>query len=202
MREVKVKLYEYDELSEEAQEKVIEKYSDINTNYDWWDTTYEDTKEIGKLMGIDITNIYFSGFSSQGDGACFEGSYQYAKNSVKALKEYAPQDKELHRIAEGLYKLQKEHFYRLQATVKQSGRSYHKYSTDIRIEDAQGYRIELKMTVENELSTLLRDFMEWIYRMLEKEYEYQTAEAQIEETIRANDFQFLKDGTTANCLNK
>jgi hypothetical protein len=200
MQTVKVKVYEYDELSKEAQERVIEKLRGINTNYDWWDTTYEDTKEIGKRIGIDIEDIHFSGFYSQGDGACFIGSYQYAKNSVKSLKGYAPQDKELHRIVECLYQLQKQNFYRLQATVRHTGRYSHKYSTEIDIEDTQGYNMGISDSITLELTELLRDFMDWIYRTLEKEYDYQTSQEAIEEAIRANDYQFLIDGRMANCL--
>ena len=200
MKTVKVKVYEYDELTKEAQEKVLEKLWDLNVDYDWWECVYEDATIIGKLMGIDISKIYFSGFSSQGDGACFEGTYQYQKRSVKSLTEYAPQDKKLHRIVNALYQLQKEHFYRLQATIKHQGRDYHKNCTIIDIEDTQGYSLLVSKDVEDELSELLRDFMDWIYRILETEYNYQTEQAQIEETIRANDYQFLADGTMANCL--
>jgi type I restriction-modification system DNA methylase subunit len=40
-------LYTFDELSETAKEKALEVYRDINLNFDWWDGTYEDAKNIG-----------------------------------------------------------------------------------------------------------------------------------------------------------
>jgi hypothetical protein len=69
--------------------------------------------------------IYFSGFSSQGDGACFEGTYRYKKGSVKAIKAHAPQDKELHRIAKGLQEAQRPTRYSITANIKHRGRYYH-----------------------------------------------------------------------------
>jgi len=162
MKTVKVKVYEYDELTKEAQEKVLEKLWDLNVDYDWWECVYEDATIIGKLMGIDISKIYFSGFSSQGDGACFEGTYQYQKGSVKSLTEYAPQDKKLHRIVTALSQLQKRNFYKLNAHIKHSGYYYHKYCTDIDIEDEQGYELGITAEDRAELEKLLRDFMDWI----------------------------------------
>jgi hypothetical protein len=67
-------VYQFDELSDEAKEKAREWYRQGNVTTRFWsECTIDDAKEIGKLLGMDIDNIYFSGFWSQGDGACFEG---------------------------------------------------------------------------------------------------------------------------------
>jgi len=47
MRIKETKLYHFDELSEEAKQKAIEGLSDINTDYEWWESTYEDAENIG-----------------------------------------------------------------------------------------------------------------------------------------------------------
>lgn len=57
----------------EAQQALIDRYRDINTDYDWWEGTYERFKERMDAIGIQVDRMYFSGFWSQGDGACFEG---------------------------------------------------------------------------------------------------------------------------------
>jgi len=190
-----VTAFKYDELSESAKEKALEKMSDINTEDSFWhECTIEDAKTIGAILGIDITNIYFSGFSSQGDGACFEGNYKYKKESVKKIKEYAPKDETLHQIAKDLYLTQKKHSYDIGATIKHSGHYYHKYCTEINVylRDDQWKRMQ-KDTDEG-IKEALRDFMEWIYRTLEKEYDFQNSREQIEETIRANDYNFTEEG--------
>ena len=47
---------------------------------------------------------------------------------------------------------------------------------------------------EDEVQTLLRDFADWIYARLEEEYEYRTSDEQVEESIRANEYEFDEDG--------
>lgn len=69
-------------LSPARREALLEEHRDVNVeNIDWWDGVYEYFIEECKEQGIDIEErarsrqpaIYFSGFWSQGDGACFEG---------------------------------------------------------------------------------------------------------------------------------
>jgi hypothetical protein len=184
-------VYQFDELNEDAKEKAREWWREGGMDYEWYDAVYEDAKAIGELMGIEIDKIYFSGFSSQGDGACFEGSYAYAKSSVKAVIEYAPQDSELHRIVKALAAIQKLNFYQLTATVKHSGHYYHEFCTNI---DAQRADDSFATEGLDELKELLRDFMHWIYRQLETEYDYLNSDEQVDETIRINEYTFTEDG--------
>lgn len=75
-------------LSKERRGELLEKYRNVNVEYDWWDNLIEDFAEQLAEVGITVSthevklmngktrqdpNIYFSGFWSQGDGACFEG---------------------------------------------------------------------------------------------------------------------------------
>lgn len=47
--------YKFAELTDEAKEKAVENLYDINTDFEWWESTYEDAKEAGlKLTGFDI----------------------------------------------------------------------------------------------------------------------------------------------------
>jgi len=190
-------VYKFEELSKESKEKAIEKLHDCNTDYyDWHDGTTEDAKQIAEILGIDITNIYFSGFYSQGDGACFEGSYEYKKGSVKAIKEYAPKDEKLHSIAEELFQLQKSHAYKISAKVVQSGHYNHSGCTDLTFyRDGESYWGN--MIVDEEAFTeVLRSFMDWIYKALERQYDYLRSDEAIKETIEANeDWEFTVDGT-------
>lgn len=57
-----------------TKDELIEKYRDINVDhFDWWDSTYDLFKEDMEAIGITVDKMHFSGFWSQGDGACFEG---------------------------------------------------------------------------------------------------------------------------------
>ena len=194
----KITTYSFSELSEEAQQKAIEDFrsSDGFLCYDWYDHIYEDAKTIGALMGIDIDKIYFSGFSSQGDGACFEGTYKYKKGCVHAVKEWAPQDTELHEIVEQLAEIQKPNFYQLEASVHHSGHYYHSGCTRICVSrEHPDWTEYLDDRVHDDIAQLLREFMDWIYSRLEKEYWWHYEDEQVKDSIEANDFQFLEDGS-------
>lgn len=205
MKEVTVKLYQFDELSDKAKEKAR----------DWWreleaqdfDPDYDDFEAVAKILGIEFAraqigkkkdgspiyspDIRWSGFSSQGDGASFAGTYQHAKGCIKAIKSYAPKDKELHRIAQELTDLQKKYGYSLAATVTQSGHYYHQYTMDLEMSD---YGEGVKQEDYDALRDLLRDFAGWIYKALEEEYDYRMSDENVDESIRANEYWFRENG--------
>lgn len=55
MRTVETKLYKFEELTEEAQNKAVSNLSDTNVAYDWWSSEYEDAENIGlKITGFDL----------------------------------------------------------------------------------------------------------------------------------------------------
>ena len=55
MKTIKINLFEFNELSEQAKQRAIEKNYDINVEHDWWEFTYEDAKNIGlKLEHFDL----------------------------------------------------------------------------------------------------------------------------------------------------
>lgn len=191
MRTIELTAYSFDELSKEAKEKAIERFQNINVEHDWYDFVFDDAKTIASLMGIDIKRIFFSGFWSQGDGACFEGDYSYKKDSVKAVKEYAPTDEKLHSIVERLSAIQKSNFYKLSARVEHSGYYYHSKCTTVHVYKDGNYTSDENETI---LTECLRDMMDWIYSQLEKEYEWNTCESSIIEAIESNGYEFTIDG--------
>lgn len=207
MRTIETKVYQYDELSDKAKDKVRDWYLGADWEFDGAEYVIEDAVTVGALMGIEVhthsvplmngksrqePTVYYSGFSSQGDGACFEGSYQYKKGAVKAVKAYAPEDKELHRIAQELQTLQKSSFYSLTAETRHSGHYYHSGCMAVDVEDSR--EIDVPEGSVNDLADIMRDFANWIYKQLEAEYDYQTSDEQVAETIRANEYEFTAEG--------
>lgn len=77
MRELTVKkTYKtFEELTKEEQKKQIEKNRDINTDHGWSDFLVGDFKDKLKKLGFYEIKVYWSGFNSQGDGACFEAKH-------------------------------------------------------------------------------------------------------------------------------
>lgn len=55
MRQHITNLYKYEELTEAGKQKAIDNNYDINVDYEWWDSVYEDAAMIGlKITGFDL----------------------------------------------------------------------------------------------------------------------------------------------------
>ena len=52
-------------------------------------------------------------------------------------------------------------------------------------------------TKDNTLAELLRDFMNWIYQQLENEHDYLLSDEYVDDTIRANEYEFTENGKRA-----
>lgn len=186
-RTITKEIYTFDELTESAKEKAREWYREGAFDYEWWDCIDDDAKTIGALMGIRIDRIYFSGFWSQGNGACFEGGYQYRKGALKSVMEYAPTDTELHGIAHRLQQIQRKAFYGLYASCEQRG--HYNHSGCMRI-SADHDKRDITESEEDDIKDELRSFADWIYSRLEAEYEWLNSD----ESIRANGYEFDSNG--------
>lgn len=191
-----ITLYTYDELSQEAQGKAYDNWLPNALDYEWWDCLFDDFKEIGKIMGIEIDQIYFSGFASQGDGACFVGNYSYACGAQKNIRQYAPADKELHQVADDLFEAQSRVFFSMSCDVTHRGNYSHQYSVDMefRGRDSSPYLSDAEEVAAQGIKEALRDFMGWMYKALETEYYYLTSEEQFKEACEANQYLFTEDG--------
>jgi hypothetical protein len=48
-------VFKYDELTDDQKEKAIQNLYDLNINFDWWDSTYDDANNIGlKIEGFNL----------------------------------------------------------------------------------------------------------------------------------------------------
>jgi hypothetical protein len=63
MKTITVNLYKFSELSEDAKEKAIQKLSDINIDYNWYEFTEDDAKNIGlNILEFDLDrNMFLKG---------------------------------------------------------------------------------------------------------------------------------------------
>lgn len=200
-------VYKFDELSQRAKDRALQEYSAHGMDHEWWDAAYEDAKTCFGFCGIRIDRIfYFSGFWSQGDGACFDGVWYASDVKPGKLKDHAPQDAELHRIAAGFEEIAKDH-PQAAFKVKHRGHYYHEHCTEFEVEfhddafeqlqyDSPEWKARnaLLWEVERDLVELARDAMRWIYRTLEKEHEYLTSEEAFKELAEANEWEFTKGG--------
>lgn len=200
------KIYTFAELSEPAKAKAIEWYS--QTEGEWWEPEFDDFLSIAAILGFHLKQervrlmngsyrdkpaIYYSGFWSQGDGACFNASYCYAKGCKAAIRAYAPKDIALHKIADRLAAIQRPFFYRLTGQSKHNGRYCHEYSMAIDVEDSNNpYRAI--GDAESDIIECFRDLARWLYQQLQSEYEYRTSEESAIGGIETNAYEFDVNG--------
>jgi hypothetical protein len=94
----KYKVYKFEELCEDAQQKAMERIAEFQTDYEWWDSVYDDAKTIGlKITGFDLDHHNITGKLTE-----------YAEDVAKAIKENHGKDCETYKTAEAYLKEYKE----------------------------------------------------------------------------------------------
>lgn len=172
-----VNLYEFNELSEAAKEKARNWWREGN-NHDvfWSECTIDEAKEQGRNMGLDIDNIHWNGFCSQGSGACYEGTWHACEvKEGETAKDWgdSPATKEIRRIAAAFEQFAKD-WPESSFSVTHSGHYYHEFCTrfDVSLGEDADNNEEVSPEQWREASDWLietaRDYMRWIYRQFEK----------------------------------
>lgn len=191
-------VYKFYELSAEAKQTAIESYrNDEFYPYDeWYDFLKSDFHEILELIGFYNIESSFCGFYSQGDGASFIADYAYKAGCLKAIKNYAPKDTELHSIVKGIISHQKDNGYKLECSITHSG-SLYSHSNTMCFDwskNGDSYFDWHNNFVESEIEQLIKDLADWYYSKLYNEYEYLMSNECIIENIEANDYDFYESG--------
>jgi hypothetical protein len=208
-RIIETVVYCLEELSDSARENARNWYREGGLDDEWFDSVFEDFAQICETLGVRLKTqavslmgggtrqkprIWFSGFWSQGDGACFEASYSYRKDAPRAIRSHAPQDAELHAVADAIQAIQRRNFYQLHADISHRGHYHHEFSMEIFVErDSPTYQ-SMTDDAEETLVDALRYLARWLYRQLRAEYEYLTSDEVVDEVITANADTFTESG--------
>ena len=202
-------VYQLDELSDAAREKARAWYREGSFDYDWFDAVYEYFQHICDILGVRLKTravrlygghtrqepcIWFRGFWSQGDGACFEAYYAWQPQASRQIRDYAPQDAGLHRIADALQAIQRRNFWQLHAEIRHRGNYYHEYCMVIAVGRDCATGQAMTVDAETSVSEALRELARWLYRRLEDEYACLTSDDAVDEAIAANEYTFTESG--------
>ena len=165
-------VYKFDELSEEAKQKVIEGLADINVDCNWFEFIYEDANNVGlKINGFDIDRRSYCNLEfTKGAENCADliiANHGEACDTYNTAKKFLEDRTEL---------------------VK-------KYSDGVDIERVyEGNIYELDFELDELEEDFLKSLSEDYLSMLKEEYEYKTSEEAIVETIKTNDYEFTDNG--------
>lgn len=176
--------------------ELIERHRNYLDDLEWWDSVHEDFTVEMDAKGVRVHNIYFSGFWSQGDGACFEGRISDWGKALAAMGYNNPNPLFVEYVST-----------HVQAVWYHRGSYYHEnsihfdmdiptpqpedcpYSDDDFITAAwlamvKQYDLDrLEINVEK----FIRGECEELYSWLGKEYDYLTSDEAVWEFIVAND---------------
>lgn len=201
-------LYTFAELSDKAKEVARSwwrRSEDEDPSNFWSESVYADAETFLPLMGFTLRRrdtklmsgktrsdpcIFWSGFSSQGDGACFEATWRASDVQEGKAAEYAPQDTVLQACAATLEAFAAANT-EASFTVCQRGHYYHSQSIEY---DFDGGEEEISDTDERNARDACRALMDWIYNSLQKEYDYSMSDEQVDEAINANEYTFTESG--------
>lgn len=174
MRIIETKVYPFDELPEDAQGKAIENLADINVDYEWWDSTYEDAAQAKlKLTEFDIFQASY----------CRGEFIEYAKDTADAIIENHGACCPTHETATEFIEDSANLYMKYPVKLDDDGDDENEYDRD-----------EEQMELDGEfLKSILED-----YRIiLQREYEFLTGSDAIVETIKSNEYEFTADGKLA-----
>ena len=189
MRTEEINIYQFSELSEKVQQKVLEKRRYWNVSEDWWQYVYDEfTEDHPQYEDCEISH---RGFSSQGDGASFTFRLDsaYFEKWVEAL--------EIPGWKKAILVHYTPHFYGKRNTSHYS----HKYTVTIGRETylhhrqlIDEFKEEVYEEFERHLTSEFYSHCDELYRTLENKYDYLTSDECIIEGME--DCEFYENGET------
>ena len=201
---------EFTELSDKAKNHAREVYTgDGYLDYDWWE--FDDLVTCAKLLGVEVDtrdvklmhgktrqepDIRFSGFCSQGDGACFAGSYDCAPNAIKDIAAHAGQDTVLKGIAERLTQVQVlarlKYGETLSAKMTTSSRYSHSGAMNVELMEVEcldsDERDQSFCEAEETIHGCMTDLADWMYAQLEGQHDYLMSDECVDQYLEEEKF--------------
>jgi hypothetical protein len=216
MKQIKVNVFNFSELQETVGEKVLEDNRHIHVDDQcWYEGVFEDFRLFCETIGIEVDEdkTFFRGFYSQGDGSSFSAGVDLMALITGILgdkwKEHAPKEEpnlypcDVHPLVISL--LQKgiiDHSVRIE-----NSRNCYSVKADadfnFTYNQCKGYpNIAGQLErLESWIYTTANKLNRFLYILLQREYEYQTSDEAIKETLISNDYLFTADGRKADSLN-
>jgi hypothetical protein len=204
MRTIELTIFNYDELPTSIQQKVLCSLSNINVeHYEWYDSEFDYWKEKLEEFGFMEPKIYFSGFHSQGDGACFDCEYiklehawEYFKKDMERQNNWIHRKLQVHEA--WFYDYLDNHVYLNMQCVN----SHYSHENAYKVRGLAGSHLEgVLFKCYQEFVSWMEDFRRGLcmelYHNLSDAYEYLISDEAILETIQSNEYEFYENGKIA-----
>jgi hypothetical protein len=195
----------FNALPARQRDEILDKHRHWNVDHiEWWDSTYDCFKRDMEIIGIEVDKMYFSGFYSQGDGACFEGLVGDWPKFLESVGYTCPALTALAAEAWGFSVKHSGHYYHENCTHFSSDMvspddysesemdefvyAHSPYKTDIQnaafVAILKGYNFS---SLEDEFEEAFKAHMRALYNQLEAEYDDLTSDESVLSSLDAND---------------
>ena len=210
MQIIETKVFTLEELDDSAKERARSWWRGHMDSSDYAEYVIEDAGRVAELFGIEFKTrdvklcgggtrpdpcVWWSGFSSQGDGCSFEGWFKPRSGNFARLVEYAPQDDVLKGIAIDLDEIATTAEQKcVSCKITTRGNYCHSHTMQFELSADDDLPEEAFGKLEDAIPPVMRRFADWIYRQLEAEYEHQSSDEVVDEVLIANEYTFLENG--------
>jgi hypothetical protein len=194
-KEIIVKLYSFNELSEKAQQKAINKEVEfLQENFHAESLTSLFKEDLKSHYGINVEDVYWSLSYCQGDGVSFVGTFQ-----EELFKKVASRlDSKDLRCLERVLKVE-ESFINMFKIIKNDHRYQHEYTMTVQCHEywnlPNGGHIERMIeNLTNLLTSEIRSIGKEMQENGYKEIEHRTSEDYAKEEIEQSDNYYYDNG--------
>ena len=181
MREVTFKVYQFDELSEEVKEKVLDDCRFIMVEYfNWWEFVNEDAENIGlEIVEFDLNRRYIKIRLNTS-----------VLNSVESAMQWFGESTEEYKLVKSYY----------DAIMKLADSDEVKEYLEENPDD-DAYDAIYNMSLDDKFYDEYVNDMKWVFlELLEDEFKYLTSDEAIIEMFEANDYEFFETGKVFNAM--
>jgi len=198
MRTLTIPVYKFSELGDEAKAKARDYFrQDVNL-----ESMVDDFCSIAEIIGLELDTrpvksmngqirgkpeVYYSVGYWQSDYAAFAGTWRYTKGCKKAIRDYAPQDTDLHAIVDQWCDIQRRNFYQLVATCSARRNS----------QVAETHTVDGRFTRDETLDVAtdcVSALAGGLYKRLRDECDYRSSDECIDDLIEINEYEFYENG--------
>lgn len=184
-------------------QEILDKHRDINVDHsEWWRDIEAMFIEDMAEYGIDVSDVFFSGFYSQGSGACFSGYVYDVDKFMKAMggswDDYPHTLAVLKQTGEDIYISWKHNnsHYRHEHTLSfdiEYDRLVDELSWDspqllLDAAEVLDAAADAEYSVlEQDITSFVRGLCRQLYDLLYKDYEYRTSDEAVADAIEASE---------------
>lgn len=196
----------FNALTKRQRDEILDKNRHWNVEHTaWWNVVYDDFKHDMDAIGIEVERMYFGGFSSQGDGACFEGRVFSWEDFLPSLGHTDPALITLADSSGWAFGVEhKGHYYHENCTrfntclatldcndaldEEEFAQVFSPYKSEIQTAAWMALIADYKREdLEEQFTEAFKGHMRSLYNRLEAEYDHLTSDESVLESLDTND---------------